>query len=59
MWRGVPPVYSDGFTLDAESATARYPARFLGRRTCILVTWDALGVQTQPASGEVCERTSL
>ncbi|MGA8048176.1 MAG: VanZ family protein [Dermatophilaceae bacterium] len=59
VWRGVPPVYSDGFTLDADSATARYPARFLGRRTCILVTWDALGVQTQPASGEVCERTSL
>lgn len=38
VWHGVPTTYSDGFTVGQESATARYPARFLGQRTCILVT---------------------
>jgi hypothetical protein len=59
VWRGVPSTYSDGFILGRESATARYPARFLGQRTCILVTWDAVGLEVQPASGAVCQQTSL
>ena len=59
VWRGVPSTYSDGFTVGQESATARYPARFLGRRTCILVTWDSVGLKVQPASGEMCQQTSL
>ncbi|MFN2346019.1 MAG: VanZ family protein [Dermatophilaceae bacterium] len=59
VWRAVPSVYSDGFSRDTQTATARYPARFLGRRTCILVTWAPDGVAVQPASGTVCQRTSL
>ena len=59
VWRAVPAVYSDGFRRDAQTATARYPARFLGRRTCILVTWDSAGVDVQPGAGRVCEQTSL
>jgi hypothetical protein len=59
VWRGVPSAYSDGFRLDAGSATARYPARFLGRRSCVLVTWDAVGVDVRSASGAVCAGTSL
>lgn len=59
VWRGVPSSYSDGFVIDARSATARYPARFLGRRTCVLVTWTDAQVAVQPASGAVCARTSL
>jgi hypothetical protein len=59
VWRGVPPAYSDGFVQDADSATARYPARFLGRRTCVLVTWDPVGVEVRSASGATCARPSL
>lgn len=59
VWRGVPSAYSDGFIHDAGSATARYPARFLGRRTCVLVTWDPDGVDVRAASGAVCARVSL
>jgi hypothetical protein len=59
VWHGVPSTYSDGFTVGPESATARYPARFLGQRTCILVTWDSVGLEVQPASGAVCQQTSL
>lgn len=59
VWRGVPSSYSDGFVIDAGTATARYPARFLGRHTCVLVTWDPAQVQVRPAAGTVCSRTSL
>jgi hypothetical protein len=59
VWRGVPSTYSDGFTMGQSSATARYPARFLGQRTCILVTWDTVGLEVQPASGAICQQTSL
>lgn len=59
VWRGVPSSYSDGFVIDAESATARYPARFLGRPTCVLVTWHEAQVDVRPATGTVCSRTSL
>lgn len=59
VWRGVASSYSDGFVIDAGSATARYPARFLGRRTCVLVTWDQAQVDVRPGSGTICSRTSL
>lgn len=59
VWRGVPSSYSDGFVMDSRSATARYPAPFLGRRVCVLVTWSEGQVAIRPESGDVCARTSL
>lgn len=59
VWRAVPSGYADGFAINAGSATARYPARFLGRRACVLVTWDAAQVDVRRANGTTCSRTSL
>jgi hypothetical protein len=59
VWRGVLSVDADGFSLGDGSAAARYPASFLSRRRCVLVTWDAAGASVERGAGTVCERPSL